>query len=314
MLASKRNLINILISLIGIGIVVLYSVCGQSCLYLKGNILSLDLSYIGIIFMAMVILLTLFKRRFLLLLLLSSAIGVEIYLVGFQIKTDVYCPYCLAFGGTILFLFLWNFDLSKKTYMAISLVLGLLLFSILFEGSVTPVYGGGSLLPSYGKGQVKVILFADYFCPPCRQLEPRIEPVLVDLMDKEMIHLTFVDTPTSPQTALYARYFIYALNANNSFQHALLVRNILFEAADKMIKEKGKLEEFLQHKGIEIRPMDLSFVFNFWNRLLKENNIHTTPSCVITNGEKKIFKGSVEVLKALENLKENFEKGRKAGN
>ena len=147
MLASKRNLINILISLIGIGIVVLYSVCGQSCLYLKGNILSLDLKYFGILFMGVVIFSTLLKTPFILLFLLSCAIGVEIYLVGFQVKTGVYCPFCLAFGVTIFSLFLLNFDYSKKIHAIIFAIFGLLVFSLLFEGSVTPVYGGDISLP-----------------------------------------------------------------------------------------------------------------------------------------------------------------------
>ncbi len=139
--ASKRNLVNILIALIGIGIIVLYSVCGQSCLYLKGNILSLDLKYFGILFMGVVIFLTLLKTRSLLLFLLSCAIGVEIHLVAFQVNTGVYCPYCLAFGVALVSLFIFNFDYSKKIHAIIFIIFGLLVFSFLFEGSVTPVYG-----------------------------------------------------------------------------------------------------------------------------------------------------------------------------
>jgi len=149
MLDSKRNLVNILISFIGMGIIVLYEVCGQSCAYLKGNIFSLDLKYFGIIFMGVVIFLTMLKTRSLLLFLLSSAIGVEIYLVGFQVKAGVYCPYCLAFGVTVVALFMINFDHSKKIHSLVFGILGLLVFSFLFEGSVTPVYGGEHLLPAY---------------------------------------------------------------------------------------------------------------------------------------------------------------------
>jgi hypothetical protein len=148
-LASHRNLVSILISVIGIGIVVLYSVCGQSCLHFKGNILSLDLKYFGILFMGVVIFLTLLKTRSLLLFLLSCAMGVEIYLVGFQVKTGVYCPYCLAFGVAVVSLFLFNFDYSKKLHAIIFAIFGLLIFAFLFEGSVTPLWGGDSPLPVF---------------------------------------------------------------------------------------------------------------------------------------------------------------------
>jgi len=142
MLAVRKKSINLFISLLGIGIVVFYTVCDQSCAYLKGSILSLDLKYFGILFMGLVIFMTFLKTRSLLLFLLSCAVGVEIYLMGFQVKTGVYCPYCLAFGVAVVSLFLINFDYSKK-FQAIAFVLfGLLVFSFLFEGSVTPVWGG----------------------------------------------------------------------------------------------------------------------------------------------------------------------------
>jgi hypothetical protein len=147
MLAVRKKSINLFISLLGIGIVVFYTVCDQSCAYFKGSILSLDLKYFGILFMGLVIFMTFLKTRSLLLFLLSCAVGVEIYLVGFQVKTGVYCPYCLAFGVTIFSLFLLNFDSSKKIHAIIFTIFGLLVFSLLFEGSVTPVYGGDLSLP-----------------------------------------------------------------------------------------------------------------------------------------------------------------------
>ena len=139
-LAKRRKSLNLFLSLLGIGIVVFYTVCDQSCAYLKGSILSLDLKYFGIFFMGLVIFMTFLRTRSLLLFLLSGAVGVEIYLVGFQVKTGVYCPYCLAFGVTVFSLFLLNFDSSKKIHAVLLAIFSLVVFSILFEGSVTPVY------------------------------------------------------------------------------------------------------------------------------------------------------------------------------
>ncbi len=76
-------------------------------------------------------------------------------------------------------------------------------------GAGQKVYGEDALLPSFGKGAIKVSLYTDYFCPPCRGMEPKIEPILVELMKNGTVTVTFVDTPTSPYTSLFARYFIY---------------------------------------------------------------------------------------------------------
>lgn len=169
---------------------------------------------------------------------------------------------------------------------------------------VTPVYGGDTLIPSFGKGQITVRLYTDYFCPPCREMEPKLEPVIVNLINQGFINIIFIDTPNSPHTILYARYFLYALNANNDFYHTLLARNALFAAAENMIMEKEKLEVFLKNRGVKFKTGDVFAALNFWNRYLKEDNITSTPTCVISRGEKKeIFMGSVDIIKALESLK-----------
>lgn len=175
---------------------------------------------------------------------------------------------------------------------------------------VTDLSYGEELLPTFGQGAIQVILYTDYFCPPCRSMEPDAEPLLRDLMKTGKINLTFVDTPTNQLTSLYARYFIYALNANQEFEEVLKARNTLFEAAEKKIQDKAKLEEFLKEKDIDWKPVDVTPAFNFWNRYLKDDSIRSTPSCVVKKGEKKeVVVGSLEILKALENLKKDIATG-----
>jgi thiol-disulfide isomerase/thioredoxin len=165
-------------------------------------------------------------------------------------------------------------------------------------------YADDSPLPSFGKGKIEVRLFTDYFCPPCRAMEPKIEPLLTELMKKGTVTVIFVDTPTSPYTSLFARYFINALASNQDFESILYVRNTLFEAAEHHITEKAKLEDFLKARNIETKAADTSAVFSFWNKILKEDDIRSTPTCVIINGDKKEkFVGSMEIPKALEALK-----------
>ena len=171
---------------------------------------------------------------------------------------------------------------------------------------------GEELLPTFGQGAIQIILYTDYFCPPCRSLEPDAEPLLRDLMKTGKINLTFVDTPTNQLTSLYARYFIYALNANQEFEAVLKARNTLFEAAEKKIQDKAKLEDFLKEKGIPWNPVDVTPAFNFWNKFLKDDNVRSTPSCVVKRGEKKeITVGSLDILKVLENLKKETATGGK---
>jgi len=139
-LRKWKYLINILFLLIAIGLEVFYTVCSGSCSYLKGDIFGFDLSYVGIIFAVILIGLNLLKWDLLLLAFFSAAIGVEIVLVTFQVRKDVYCPYCLGFAAIMVLLFVLNFDFRRKILITVSIVLGFLLFALFFNGRITPSY------------------------------------------------------------------------------------------------------------------------------------------------------------------------------
>jgi hypothetical protein len=75
------------------------------------------------------------------------------------------------------------------------------------------------------------------------------------------------------------------------------------------VVDKNQLVNLLAEKKIGLKPIDLAPAQNLWNRLLQEDQIRSTPSCVIIDGEeKKTHVGSLEVIKALEILRDNFGK------
>lgn len=159
--------------------------------------------------------------------------------------------------------------------------------------------------PMFGSGAVEVRLYTDYFCPPCRALEPDVEPVLKNLMKKNSIRLTLVDVPFNSNSPLYARYFLFTLSKNHDVEYAIHVRNILFDAAarkDSVTSEQ--LEILLKSKGVAYEPRDTKPVFNRYNALIKEDKIDATPTCVIIRaGKKEKFVGGPDIIKALKGLK-----------
>ncbi|HEX2958392.1 MAG TPA: thioredoxin domain-containing protein [Chitinispirillaceae bacterium] len=161
------------------------------------------------------------------------------------------------------------------------------------------------LLTAYGSGKIEVRLYTDYFCPPCRRMEPAVEPILRDLIRRQVIRLTLVDTPFSRHSPLYARYFLYALKEKNDLGHALKVRHILFEAAgSRNVTTKEQLEKILKRKGIPYQPYEVKPAFGHFNALIKEDRIDETPTCVIVKGGKKeAFTGQTGIVNALKLLK-----------
>jgi thiol-disulfide isomerase/thioredoxin len=303
---ATRHWVNVIFSLIGIGIPLLYGLCEGSCSYLSGSIFSVDLKYVGVLYMSLLLIFSLLRRSTILLFFLSLGMGAEIQLAAFQIRNGLYCPLCIVFGVLIVLLFLLNFERSKKILIAVCLIIGLVLFSLFFEGAITPLYAQempeASLIPSFGTGQIQVRLYTDYFCGPCSALEPKIEKVLTELVTKGTITITFIDTPIHKYSNLYAAYFLYILNEKKNFNYALHVRAILFEAAKKKVTETENLEDYLKKRNIGFKPFDVRLTFNLFNQYFREDKITATPTCVILDGGKKSVTGVENIMKALGGL------------
>ncbi len=169
-------------------------------------------------------------------------------------------------------------------------------------GGVAPALG--EPFPTYGTGPIHVRVYTDYFCPPCRVMESQVEPILKDLLKRDVITLTLVDTPFHRYSALYARYFLYALNGNNNYQQAFRVRNVLNEAAgNRHFTTKERLEEIFKAKRIPWREFDPKTILDRYNALIKEDHIDATPSCaIIKEGKKDKYIGGPDILKALRGL------------
>ena len=202
-------------------------------------------------------------------------------------------------GGLPILLFMKKFLSSATLYVSV-------LFLFLGPVSVLGIEKQSTdmFLLSFGKGKTEVRLYSDYFCSACKALEPNIEYPLSDLVKRNIITVTFVDTPLHKQSALYARYFLYALNSKKEIGHALKVRSVLFEAAQQNITDTDKLEAFLTSKGIKFKPFDPQPVFTILKQYLTRDQIRATPTCVVISGEKKDFyQGAKNITRMLDSLK-----------
>ena len=304
--ANKKRILTIILALAGIGISVAYAACLGSCNYLKGDILGLDLTYLGIFYMTVILILALMKKPRLGLFLLAFGAGGEIFLIGHQVRSGVYCPYCLAFAATVFLAFLVNFERSRRWLTVLAIGTGLVFFLLFFSGSATPVYAAGPPTPTFGKGPVDVRIYTDYFCGPCRAEEAEVMALITELAEKGLIRVTFIDTPIHRETVLYAGYFLAALNAKEGgdLRQAIALRAALFEAATKKITEKEPLELFLKKKGIALRPFDTAPVFKIFGNYLKEDRINATPTCVVVGPQgKQTLVGRDDTVKALRSIR-----------
>lgn len=305
-----RTIITIVLAFAGIGIMAYYDYCDTACSYLQGDIVGIDLQWIGISYMAIIIVFAAFKQIALMRALLAAGLGVEAHLYAFQVQNDVYCPFCLAFSVMLILSFLINYEvpsawrenrsrmwlyfwgevsfpmfkLSKLPLLLFGLI-GYLTILFTFSGSVTPAYGQDSTIrgiPSLGKGPYEITMFTDYFCPPCHRIDTKAEPLLKELLATGRVKLTFVDVPFSRPTPLYAKYYLYAVNVDSGINNVFRVRKILFDAAQGRDIEKEKdLIVYLKERKVLWKALDEKSIFPLLNGIIRKNGINSTPACTI---------------------------------
>ncbi|MBE0557916.1 MAG: thioredoxin domain-containing protein [Proteobacteria bacterium] len=330
-IGNHRDIMTGALALIGIGLMFFYTFCDTSCSYLKGDIFGIDLKYVGIGYMLAIIVLAFFKQTALIRILLASGIGVEIYLVAFQFREEVFCPFCIAFGATVVLAFILNYEkpqtrggwrrriiyglgeadlpwLGKRGMpLLLFVIIGYLFVILTFSGSATPAYGAEiPTAPSYGNGPYELIIFTDYFCPPCQSVESEMDMYLNEFLSKGGVKVTFVDMPFHKLSPLYAKYFLYVVNAGGDYKEILNARKVLFELAiAKAAATDNALGQKLNQRGVAFTPYDPKPVYAVWNRTIKQFKADATPTCVVKYSGTDIRKyiGPDDIRKGLINLR-----------
>jgi thiol-disulfide isomerase/thioredoxin/uncharacterized membrane protein len=327
-----RNALTIFLALAGIGIVAFYKVCDTACAYLEGDLLGVDLTYIGIGYILSLILMAAFRQTAYVRTLLAAGIGVELHLIAFQFQEEVFCPYCLAFAFIIITAFIINYEkpfieersmwkriiyglgdvallplMRTRLPLTFFLVLGYIFIVLTFSGSSTPAYSAEkSLVPSYGSGKYELIIFTDYFCPPCQLLESEIDPALKEFLSHGGVKVTFVDLPIHKETKLYAKYFLYSAKAGRNYKKILHARRILFFLAkNRTVLNEDDLKRALKEKHVSFIPYDVKPVYPLLNKIINTHKVKSTPTCVIKYSDSDVRKytGLFEIQNGLAMLR-----------
>ena len=300
-LSRHRRILNISLTAAGFILLGFYYFCGSSCLYLAGTLLGVDLKIWGFLFLSVFLVVSLLKHDILISLVISAAVGGEIFLAGYQIVNKVYCPYCLTLALIIIVLFIIN--LAKRRLLLILPAIPAGLFILFFFFQSVPLKTSSLDLPKFGHGPVNVRLYSDYFCDPCQKLEPDVEKILYELVRKNKIQLVFVDVPIHRNTPTYSSYYLTLAQREKSLDQILHLRQTLFAAAKERITDRRELAKYLEDKGL---PKVTALIDQSAeaSQYIKEDEIDSTPTLIIDRGNaKETCMGRVKILSTLEGLK-----------
>ena len=224
-----------------------------------------------------------------------------VVLAGVHIRDIFRRFHCAVFGAVRPWQVALNPGSSKAKHFGI---LVFLIVTVLFSGAASGVYAGEPLKPTFGNGSIHLRIYSDYFCHSCAKLAPQIENSVASLVKKGRATVTFVDVPFQPLTALYARYYLYALNEKKDIDYAIKVRHALFQAASQNISDREALEAHLKKSGIRFKVYDPSPTFDVLRGYLQEDQIQRTPLLVvIEGGRKRVIRGPSDIEKAIRDIK-----------
>lgn len=184
-----------------------------------------------------------------------------------------------------------------KKYLCLIFVIGWLAYSF-----PIPSWGAEVKFPTFGSGKKELIVFTDYFCPPCMKIELELGPAIKKALSTRDWKVTFVDIPGHKETFLFARHFIFAVQKGKTYENALLAREVLFNLSRQGGNFSAKdIEAAFKKEGVQFAPVDPWVVLNEWNRLIEVHKINGTPTCVLIEGDgtKTVFDGSVEIRNRL---------------
>jgi thiol-disulfide isomerase/thioredoxin len=189
-------------------------------------------------------------------------------------------------------------------------------FFVVFIISVAPAAGAEKeAIPSYGQGPREVLIFSDYFCPPCQALEPKLEPVLDALYKQGNVKIRFVDTPMHKETPLFAKFYLYAAKTAPDYRAAVRARQVLFALAGKenVFWMDERIEEAFRKEKIAYTPFDFRTVQPALNVLIKQHRVDSTPTCVIkySDSDTRKYVGEMEILKGLAAIRPTAKKAGK---
>jgi hypothetical protein len=286
-------------------------ICKTSCVFLHGDIFGLDLEIIGTAFYSTLLVSTIIYSKYyprdwvmkIIAAIVSIGVGVEFILIRFQVQNSTYCPKCLISGFFFLVMFFVVIR-HVKTWLVLLLILfGVLFASLTFNGAVTPSYAEKIECPCFGndKSQTEIVIYSDYLCPICRNIDEQINSNLRKLKDK--VKIRFVDVPLHAGSLEYAQVFLYAwFKGGNDLERAIKVREILFHAAETKTDQRGVLT-ILNSQKIPFKEdkENAKDIFRtFYNPSIKMDKINATPTVVIIKGNsKKTYVGGTKILKAL---------------
>lgn len=276
----------------------LLGICTDACSE-TGNftIFGLHFGWFGLVFFVALLVLLAVRRRFpvtdpLLSLLLFAAAGAELRFIWLQkYVIGKWCPICLAIaaavylGGAVLLHETLRRNPMTNNFRRIAVMI-----VAIMAGAATATFGVAresqaalDFFLGKSKSPVTVYFISDWFCPVCRQVEPRIEQIYAHVAKEARV--AFIDYPIHPETNNFTPYNLQFL-AFEKEKYPKLRSSLAKLAKKTKTPTPEQVQAAVAPHGVNLRQMNYAdILYGLQTNLTTYRGfgVTATPSVVVAN-------------------------------
>lgn len=180
---------------------------------------------------------------------------------------------------------------------------GLLLIAlVVFFYAPNGVYANTYSL-TYGSGSAQIILFSDYFCPPCQMLEEGIDDALTELIKSGRFKVTFIPVPTT-RLSLGVTIHLLSHTIGRPYTQVLPMRKTLYARAKANKITSAEVSQWVTEAKNGKNMQDIAANVKTIQDTINYYEVKSTPTCIVItpNGQAIRYEGVVDVGTAIHDI------------
>lgn len=243
---------------------------------------------------------------------LIASLGAEVVFILVQnFQMTKWCPVCLGIAGCIALgsaSFLGELNTYKGTNMK-NFSTAFLVFLLGLAGafmSITKVEAlqdakmefKDQLVFGNAKSPIEIVLFTDWACPACRELEPTIVKVMPDLMKTQKV--LFLDLPLHKETCNFCPYNM-AFIVEHKAEYLKLRESLTKLSTKTKNPSESQIKKIAKKYNVDFQPLNFADVvlgMKYAEDMAQKYKVQATPTLVISNtstNKEKILVGGQEI-------------------
>ena len=296
-----------------LSVISLMEFCKEACKETQDYaFFGIPIGWLGIGFFSSVMVFHYLKWDWLVGLMVGGALGSEVVflLIQYEIIGE-WCPVCVSIAACVgiaafilsigYFKNLWNYlKLGLKSMISWQVLRGISTLSCVMLGFFLALFGVVKPEKTFADGTsenenpifgnrdsaIEVYVISDWFCPACKEIEPKLEAILPKVMEKASV--IFVDRNIHPESMNFMPFNL-SFMLKEKDKYFALRKELLKLTSQTKTPTPDLVQQAVEYLGVKYKPLNFSDIdsgHRFFQGIVKTFQADSTPTVVIANKRK----------------------------